>query len=141
MVVYAYGCGCKGGVARSIATKLLTCAFCVGRAAATSADAPDRNALQLHLQDLMLDNVDALEALKLNIQVSPFLHMLSSASVLPSTVASVHICILAVKCKQEQLNEVWQQQTCMRQFHYQLLKVRCCISAAESNMPIAHHQS
>lgn len=29
----------------------------------------DRNALQLHLQDLNLDNVDALEGLKLNIQV------------------------------------------------------------------------
>ena len=53
---------------RSIARMLLTHAFRAGGAAATNADAPDRNALQLHLQDLMLDNVDALEALKLNIQ-------------------------------------------------------------------------
>ncbi|KAL3135703.1 hypothetical protein ABBQ38_006174 [Trebouxia sp. C0009 RCD-2024] len=40
-----------------------------GRAAASSADVNDRNALQLHLQDLNLDNVDALEGLKLNIQM------------------------------------------------------------------------
>ncbi len=46
---------------------------CAGGAAATTADAPDRNALQLQLQELSLDNVDALEALKLNIQVSPAL--------------------------------------------------------------------
>lgn len=38
-------------------------------AAANNNGGPDRNALQLQLQDLMLDNVDALEALKLNIQV------------------------------------------------------------------------
>ncbi|KAA6418012.1 MAG: hypothetical protein FRX49_12012 [Trebouxia sp. A1-2] len=40
-----------------------------GGAAAASAEAPDRNALQLQLQELSLDNVDALEALKLNIQM------------------------------------------------------------------------
>ena len=40
-----------------------------GRAAASSTDTIDRNSLQLHLQDLNLDNVDALEGLKLNIQV------------------------------------------------------------------------
>ena len=62
---------------RSSARKLPTCAFCVGGAAATTAEAPDRNALQLHLQDLMLDSVDALEALKLNIQVNSFFFMLS----------------------------------------------------------------
>lgn len=42
---------------------------CAGRAAASSSDMDDRNSLQLHLQDLNLDNVDALEGLKLNIQV------------------------------------------------------------------------
>ena len=40
-----------------------------GRAAASGSDMNDRNSLQLHLQDLNLDNVDALEGLKLNIQV------------------------------------------------------------------------
>lgn len=40
-----------------------------GGAAAGNSDAHDRNSLQLHLQDLNLDNVDALEGLKLNIQV------------------------------------------------------------------------
>ena len=52
---------------------------CAGGAAATTADAPDRNALQLQLQELSLDNVDALEALKLNIQVSPALFQTSLA--------------------------------------------------------------
>ena len=42
---------------------------CAGAAAAAS-DAPDRDAMQLQLQELRLDNVDALEALKLVIQVS-----------------------------------------------------------------------
>lgn len=40
-----------------------------GTAAAGNSDANDRNSLQLHLQDLNLDNVDALEGLKLNVQV------------------------------------------------------------------------
>ncbi len=52
---------------------------CAGGAAATTADAPDRNALQLQLQELSLDNVDALEALKLNIQVSSALFHTSLA--------------------------------------------------------------
>ena len=42
-----------------------------GGAAATGSGASDRNALQLQLQDLRLDNVDALELLKLNIQARP----------------------------------------------------------------------
>ncbi|DBB01761.1 hypothetical protein WJX77_006408 [Trebouxia sp. C0004] len=40
-----------------------------GGTAATNGDAPDRNAVQLHLQELRLDNVDALEALKLSVQM------------------------------------------------------------------------
>lgn len=41
-----------------------------GGAAAGNSDAHNRNSLQLHLQDLTLDSVDALEGLKLNIQVT-----------------------------------------------------------------------
>lgn len=44
-----------------------------GGAAAANIDTNDRSGLQLHLQDLNLDNVDAVEGLKLNIQASSLL--------------------------------------------------------------------
>ena len=49
-------------------------------AAAAASDAPDRDAMQLQLQDLRLDNVDALEALKLVIQVGPACSCLDKTS-------------------------------------------------------------
>ena len=53
---------------------LQSCFACsTGGAAATNTDANDTNGLQLHLQDLNLDNVDAVEGLKLNIQASSLL--------------------------------------------------------------------
>jgi len=62
---------------------------CAGSAAATTADAPDRNALQLQLQELSLDNVDALEALKLSVQVSSALFHTSLALCLHHPVTRV----------------------------------------------------
>lgn len=62
---------------------------CAGGAAATTADAPDRNALQLQLQELSLDNVDALEALKLSVQVSSGLFHTSLALCLHHPVTRV----------------------------------------------------
>ena len=41
-----------------------------GAAAGNQSEAGDRGSLQLELRGLSLDNVDALEALKLNIQVT-----------------------------------------------------------------------
>ncbi len=58
----------------TLSARVLKTRILAGGAAAANSDGLDRNALQLQLQDLRLDNVDALEALKLNIQVFPYVH-------------------------------------------------------------------
>ena len=93
---------------------------CAGGAAATTADAPNRNALQLQLQELSLDNVDALEALKLNIQVSSVMFHITLAlcrhhpvtRALPSCHMSA-LSWLLMKCELLRANMVSRRQCCV----------------------------
>ncbi len=93
---------------------------CAGGAAATTAEAPDRNALQLQLQELSLDNVDALEALKLSVQVSSALFHTTLALCLHHPVTRVspscHMSALSwllMKCELLCTNMVSRRQYCV----------------------------